>query len=66
MSEWLFLLYMVQFSSFNALYGALGGIMAFLLWVYPSSCVGVIDVCFCAALSEVGEKVEDPQENIRV
>ena len=51
--EWLFLLYMVHFSSFNALYGALGGIVAFLMWIYLSSCVCVGGICFCAALAEV-------------
>ena len=51
--EWLFLLYGVHFTSFNALYGALGGIVAFLLWIYLSSCVCVFGVCFCAARVEV-------------
>lgn len=54
--EWLFLLYGDHFTSFNALYGALGGIMAFLLWIYLSSCVCVFGVCFCAALAEVRAK----------
>src|SRR5690554_134513 len=56
--EWLFLLYGIHFSSFNALYGALGGIMAFLLWIYLSSCVCVFSVCFCAALAEVRAKAD--------
>lgn len=56
--EWLFLLYGIHFTSFNALYGALGGIMAFLLWIYLSSCVGVFGVCFCAALAEVRAKAD--------
>ncbi len=54
--EWLFLLYGLYFTSFNALYGALGGIVAFLLWIYFSSSVCVFGVCFCAALSEVRAK----------
>jgi len=54
--EWLFLIYAVQFAHFNALYGALGGVMGFLLWVYLSSCIGVFGVCFCAAQAEVRAK----------
>ncbi|MDA3877162.1 MAG: YihY/virulence factor BrkB family protein [Halothiobacillus sp.] len=58
--EWLFLLYGVHVTSFNALYGALGGIMAFLLWIYLSSCVYVFGICFCAALAEVRAKADGP------
>ena len=58
--EWLFLLYGAHFTSFNALYGALGGIVAFLLWIYLSSCVCVFGICFCAALAEVRAKSDDP------
>ncbi len=57
--EWLFLLYAVYFTSFNALYGALGGIVAFLFWIYLSSCVCVFGVCFCAALAEVRVESDD-------
>ena len=58
--EWLFLLYGVHFTSFNALYGALGGIVAFLMWIYLSSCVCVCGICFCAALAEVRAKSDGP------
>lgn len=58
--EWLFLLYGVHFTSFNALYGALGGIVAFLLWIYLSSCICVFGICFCAALAEVRAKADGP------
>ena len=51
--EQLFLLYGVHFARFNALYGTLGGILAFLLWIYFSSCVCVFGVCFCAAQAEI-------------
>jgi YihY family inner membrane protein len=50
--EWLFLLYGIHFTSFNAVYGALGGIVAFLMWIYLSSCVGVFGICFCSAQVE--------------
>jgi YihY family inner membrane protein len=49
----LFLVYLDNFARFNVLYGTLGGIMAFLLWLYLSSAVGVLGVCYCAARAEV-------------
>ena len=49
----LFLLQAAHWGRFNALYGALGSIVAFLLWLYVSSCVGVFGVCFCAAQTEL-------------
>ena len=57
--EWLFLLYGVHVTSFNALYGALGGTMAFLLWIYLSSSVCVFGVCLCAAQAEVRGEAKD-------
>jgi len=54
--EWLFLIYAVHFANFNVLYGALGGVAAFLLWIYLSSCIGVFGICFCAAQTEVRAK----------
>lgn len=51
--ELLFLVYAVHCAHFNVLYGTLGAIVAFLLWLYLSSCVGVFGVCFCAAQAEV-------------
>ena len=52
-SERMFMVYAINFASFNALYGALGGILAFLLWLYISSSLGVLGICFCAARSEM-------------
>jgi YihY family inner membrane protein len=49
----LFLVYTANLANFNVLYGALGGIVAFLLWLYLSSCVGVFGICFCAAQADV-------------
>jgi Ca2+-transporting ATPase len=45
----LFLLYLDHFANFNVLYGTLGGAMAFLLWLYLSSCICVFGVCLCSA-----------------
>lgn len=55
-SESLFLVYAVHFAHFNVVYGALSGVMAFLLWVYLSSCVGVFGICLCAAQADVRAK----------
>jgi len=63
LGEWLFLLYMVHFSSFNAVYGTLGGIMAFLFWIYLSSCFCVGGICFCAALAEFRAKADGPLQS---
>lgn len=49
---WLFLLQAANFARFNALYGALGGIVAALLWIYLSSCICVFGVCLCTAQAE--------------
>jgi YihY family inner membrane protein len=60
LGERLFLVYAANFANFNVLYGALGGIVAFLLWLYLSGCVGVFGVCFCAAQAEVRGRTNDP------
>ncbi|MCF7788383.1 MAG: YihY/virulence factor BrkB family protein [Prosthecobacter sp.] len=52
LGELLLLVYAANIAHFNVLYGALGGIMAFLLWVYFSGCGGVFGVCYCAAKAE--------------
>ena len=49
----LFLDFAANLANFDALYGALGGIMAFLLLLYLSSCVGVAGICFSAARAEM-------------
>jgi YihY family inner membrane protein len=60
----LFLVYAANLANFNVLYGALGGIVAFLLWLYLSSCVGVFGICFCAAQAEVREHVNSHPKNL--
>jgi YihY family inner membrane protein len=52
----LFLIYAANLAQFSVLYGALGGLVAFLLWLYLSSCVGVFGICICAARAEVRGK----------
>jgi YihY family inner membrane protein len=55
LGELLVLVYVANFSHFNALYGAMGAIVVLLLWIYFSGCVGVFGVCFCAAQAEIRE-----------
>ncbi len=50
--ELLFHVYAVNFGHFGAYYGALGGVVAFLLWIYVASCACVGGVCLCAAGAE--------------
>jgi Ca2+-transporting ATPase len=50
--EILFVIYLKHFTRLNAVYGALGGIMAFLLWIYLSGCVFIFGACLCASRAE--------------
>ncbi len=47
-----FEIYLGSFATFNAVYGALGGIMALLLWIYLSGCMFIFGACVCAAQHE--------------
>jgi YihY family inner membrane protein len=51
-SESLFVIYLKNFVSLNAVYGAFGGIIALLLWVYLAGCIFIFGACLCAALAE--------------
>lgn len=62
LGERLFLAYATNLANFDVLYGSLGGIVAFLLWLYLSSCVGVFGICFCAAQAEVRGSANDHPE----
>lgn len=53
MVESLFVIYFTNFSSLNVIYGAFGGIMALLMWIYLSGCVFIFGACLCAAGAEV-------------
>jgi YihY family inner membrane protein len=48
MGEKLFLIYLTHFATLNAVYGAFGGIMALLLWIYISGCIFIFGACLCA------------------
>lgn len=45
----LFIFYLKNFATLNAVYGAFGGIMALLLWIYLSGCFFIFGACLCAA-----------------
>jgi len=53
----LFVLYLKKFSSLNVVYGAFGGIMALLLWIYLSGCIIIFGACFCAAQESLKSQV---------
>jgi len=57
-SELLFRVYATTLAHFNAFYGALGGIVALLLWVYLASCVCVFGICLCAAQAELSTSAD--------
>ncbi len=56
-AQTLFVFYLKHFAAFNAVYGAFGGIMALLLWIYVS---GVIFI-FCACLSAAQADTRGPR-----
>jgi YihY family inner membrane protein len=51
-SEILFVIYLKHFVSLNAVYGAFGGIIALLLWIYLAGCIFIFGACLCAAQAE--------------
>lgn len=48
----LFVIYLRDFATLNVVYGAFGGIMALLLWIYLSGCIFIFGACLCAAQAE--------------
>lgn len=52
-AETLFVIYLTSFAKLNAVYGAFGGIMALVLWIYLSGCIFVFGACLCAAQTEI-------------
>jgi YihY family inner membrane protein len=51
-AESLFVFYLKNFATLNAVYGAFGGIMALLLWIYLSASIFIFGACLCAAQAE--------------
>ena len=50
--ESLFVIYLKDFATLNAVYGAFGGIMALLLWIFLSGCIFIFGACLCAGQAE--------------
>jgi YihY family inner membrane protein len=53
MLEGLFLAYLHSFGRFNVVYGAFGGILALMMWIYLSGSIVIFGACFCAAQAGV-------------
>ncbi len=51
--ESLFVIYLRIFSKFNLVYGAFGGMMSLLMWIYLSGCIIVLGACLSAAQAKV-------------
>lgn len=51
-AESLFVIYLKNFSTINAAYGAFGGIMALLLWIFLSGCIFIFGACLSAVQAE--------------
>jgi YihY family inner membrane protein len=56
--ENLFVIYLKDFARLNAIYGAFGGIIALLLWVFISGCIFIFGACLCAVRAEGNDKPE--------
>jgi len=50
--ESLFVIYLEDFATLNAVYGAFGGCWRLLLWIYLSGCVFIFGACLCAGQAE--------------
>lgn len=53
-----FVIYAEQFARFNKIYGALGGVVAVLMWIYLSGSVIIFCGCLSAAQSEKSGELE--------
>ncbi|WP_083930374.1 YihY/virulence factor BrkB family protein [Methylovulum miyakonense] len=60
-AQGLFVIYLKRFATFNAVYGAFGGIMALLLWIYLSGCIVIFGVCLCSAKAELKRYAQNEQ-----
>ncbi len=49
----LFVIYLKHFATLNEVYGAFGGIIALLLWIYVSGCIFIFGACLCAGQAEI-------------
>lgn len=49
----LFVLYLRHYSRLDVIYGAMGGVIAMMMWVYLSGVIFIFCACLCAAQAEV-------------
>jgi len=63
-AESLFVIYLKNFATLNAVYGAFGGIMALLLWIYLSGCIFIFGACLCAAGAEEHSSPKTPNNRL--
>lgn len=61
----LFLVYVTNIAHFNVLYGSLGGTVAFLLWIYLSSCACVLGICLNAVRAEIRSPTSSSKSLLR-
>jgi uncharacterized BrkB/YihY/UPF0761 family membrane protein len=52
-AESLFVIFIDNFAALNAVYGAFGGIIALLLWIYLSGCIVIFGACLSAAQANI-------------
>ena len=61
----LFVVYVGRFASLNALYGAFGGVMALMLWIWISGCIFIFGACLCAARDELARGKNKKQKKVK-
>ena len=59
-AEGLFVVYLRNFASFNAVYGAFGGIIALMMWIYLSGCIFIYGACLCAVQADKKQHIARP------
>ena len=62
--ENLFIIYLKDFATLNAVYGTFGGIMALLLWIYVSGAIFIFGACLCAGQAEVSAKSPETGDKV--
>ncbi len=63
-SNSLFVIYLKDFATLNAVYGTFGGMMALLLWIYLSGCVFIFGACLCASHAQVSRNHSKEQSKL--
>ena len=64
-SESLFVVYLRDYATLNAVYGAFGGIMALLMWIYVSGCIFIFGACLCASQAEIRTRASEQRRPLR-